>query len=262
MAVSNSETKPAGQAYFVSDGTPIENFEFLRPLCVARGRRYPLVVLPVNFMVCVSYFMELLYHATARLGYGVSPLLTRAEVYKVGVTHYFSISKAQEELGYRPAITSIDGANRIAKHYEENMPVGENFFEVPDLYWWILIITGLVMLGIVAYDPNCCSETSLMSGVKWLALTIFREQIVVQVVFWLAMAAHVGEAIYASNLAYHHCHNKWILWGIQTFITGFASLRLLLNHCKDAQQLRILNNETRQSTYNALSETDTNTAEE
>uniref|UniRef100_A0A803VMR4 Short chain dehydrogenase/reductase family 42E, member 1 n=1 Tax=Ficedula albicollis TaxID=59894 RepID=A0A803VMR4_FICAL len=67
----------AGQAYFISDGRPVNNFEFFRPL--VEGRVY-------NFQ----------------------PLLTRTEVYKTGVTHYFSMEKARKELGYEPQQYSLD----------------------------------------------------------------------------------------------------------------------------------------------------------
>jgi hypothetical protein len=35
----------------------------------------------------------------------------------VGVTHYFSIEKAKQRLGYRPACTSAAGSEEMAAHY-------------------------------------------------------------------------------------------------------------------------------------------------
>lgn len=41
------------------------------------------------------------YFILGRL-YNFQPFLTRTEVYKTGVTHYFSLEKAKKELGYEP----------------------------------------------------------------------------------------------------------------------------------------------------------------
>lgn len=79
--------------YFISDGTPIDNFEFFRYLCEARMRAYPNIVLSLQFMLFVGYLYEKLY-----LNFKLDPLLTRTEVLKVGNSHYFSIEKAKREV--------------------------------------------------------------------------------------------------------------------------------------------------------------------
>ena len=108
---------PAGRAYFISDGTPISNFEFLRPLCSARGCNFPTITLPVSIAVLLAAICEDFYRITKALCLPISPFLTRAEVYKVGVTHFFSIAKAQKELNYRPTISSQEGAELVANYY-------------------------------------------------------------------------------------------------------------------------------------------------
>lgn len=96
LNTTDTTTVPYGQAYFISDGTPVSNFHFLKPLCEARKRVFPSTVIPTSFMLAVSHVMESLYFGLKWLSGGrirLVPVLTRAEVLKVGVTHYFSIGK-------------------------------------------------------------------------------------------------------------------------------------------------------------------------
>ncbi|TRY90140.1 hypothetical protein DNTS_033333 [Danionella cerebrum] len=92
----------AGQAYFVSDGRPVNNFEFFRPLVEGLGYSFPNVRLPLWLIYFFAFLTELIHNLVGQV-YNFQPLLTRTEVYKTGVTHYFSLRKAREELGYEPA---------------------------------------------------------------------------------------------------------------------------------------------------------------
>eukprot|EP00062_Callorhinchus_milii_P005156 gi/632944337/ref/XP_007887454.1/ PREDICTED: short-chain dehydrogenase/reductase family 42E member 1 isoform X1 [Callorhinchus milii] len=96
----------AGQAYFISDGKPVNNFEFLRPLVEGLGYRYPTVRLPLALIYFFAFLTEMV-HSLVSPVYNFQPLLTRTEVYKTGVTHYFSMEKARRELGYRPLEFSL-----------------------------------------------------------------------------------------------------------------------------------------------------------
>ncbi|KAB5574695.1 hypothetical protein PHYPO_G00211970 [Pangasianodon hypophthalmus] len=93
--------RAAGQAYFISDGRPINNFEFFRPLVEGLGYSFPKLRLPLSLVYFFAFLTEIVHGAIGRV-YNFQPLLTRAEVYKTGVTHYFSMEKAKAELGYNP----------------------------------------------------------------------------------------------------------------------------------------------------------------
>ncbi|KAL7978966.1 hypothetical protein Chor_001269 [Crotalus horridus] len=96
----------AGQAYFISDGKPVNNFEFFRPLVEGLGYTYPSLRLPLSLVYFFAFVTELVHFALGRL-YNFQPLLTRTEVYKTGVTHFFSLAKARRELGYEPGHYSL-----------------------------------------------------------------------------------------------------------------------------------------------------------
>lgn len=89
----------SGQPYFISDGRPVNNFEFLRPLVEGLGYTFPSVRLPLTLIYCFAFLMEMAHFIVHRL-YNFQPFLTCTEVYKTGVTHYFSLEKAKKELGY------------------------------------------------------------------------------------------------------------------------------------------------------------------
>ncbi|XP_062860951.1 short-chain dehydrogenase/reductase family 42E member 1 [Trichomycterus rosablanca] len=93
--------RAAGQAYFISDGRPVNNFEFFRPLVEGLGYSFPHLRLPVSLIYFFAFLTEMVHRVVGRV-YDFQPLLTRAEVYKTGVTHYFSMDKARAELGYDP----------------------------------------------------------------------------------------------------------------------------------------------------------------
>lgn len=99
--------RSAGQAYFISDGRPVNNFEFFRPLIEGLGYSYPKLRLPISLIYFFAFLTEMVHHLIGPW-YNFQPLLTRTEVYKTGVTHYFSMSKAKAELGYEPQEHSLD----------------------------------------------------------------------------------------------------------------------------------------------------------
>ncbi|XP_070820319.1 short-chain dehydrogenase/reductase family 42E member 1 isoform X2 [Chaetodon trifascialis] len=104
---SEQQHRSAGQAYFISDGRPVNNFEFFRPLVEGLGYPFPKLRLPLALIYFFAFLTEMIHHLIGPF-YNFQPLLTRTEVYKTGVTHYFSMAKAKAELGYEPQEHSLD----------------------------------------------------------------------------------------------------------------------------------------------------------
>ncbi|XP_077419127.1 short-chain dehydrogenase/reductase family 42E member 1 [Vanacampus margaritifer] len=99
--------RAAGQAYFISDSRPVNNFEFFRPLVEGLGYPFPTLRLPVTLVYFAAFLIETVHRLVAPL-YDFQPLLTRTEVYKTGVTHYFSMAKAEAQLGFQPKEYDLD----------------------------------------------------------------------------------------------------------------------------------------------------------
>lgn len=240
VACKDAESVPAGHVYSISDGSPVENFEFLRPLCEARGKSYPQIVLPTGLMLGVAQALEILYYVSNALGWPIEPFLTRAEVFKVGVSHYFSIAKARRELGYQPLINSEQGAQKLARRFRQSLS-NENYFDLPSAPWWVSILLGMGFLGLVAYSEpgSAVMRLPVVAQVNWLGLTIFRSQRNLQYVFVAAVATHFFEACAAVWLAtVEGCKNTWPAWWLQTFILGYPSMQLLYRRRKLLQKGR------------------------
>lgn len=125
IELSNDEFKQnrdivGGQAYFVSDCDPINNFEFFRPLIEGLGYSYPKFAVPRNIMMFVAWNIEWVHRMVHRI-YNFQPL-TRTEINKVSVTHYFKPDKARNELGYEPFITTEEGMRRVVEHINKYYP--------------------------------------------------------------------------------------------------------------------------------------------
>ncbi len=107
LAARALHEKPAlvsGEAYFITDGEPMDPTDWFRPLVEGLGHRMPRLRLPVKVMYGLGYACE----CASAIGIA-SPLLTRLEVLKVTRRHSFRIDKAREHLGYAPRIRSREG---------------------------------------------------------------------------------------------------------------------------------------------------------
>jgi 3beta-hydroxy-delta5-steroid dehydrogenase/steroid delta-isomerase len=91
-----------GQAYFINDGEPINMFEFSRPVVEACGQPWP------RFWVSgrlVKFVMAVWQWFHFRFGLP-KPLLEPLAVERLYLDNYFSIAKAQRDLGYQPLFTT------------------------------------------------------------------------------------------------------------------------------------------------------------
>jgi len=91
-----------GQAYFINDGEPINMFEFSRPVVDACGQPWPNLRVPgrlVWFVMAVWQWFHFRFGAP-------KPLLEPLAVERLYLDNYFSITKAQRDLGYQPLFTT------------------------------------------------------------------------------------------------------------------------------------------------------------
>jgi 3beta-hydroxy-delta5-steroid dehydrogenase/steroid delta-isomerase len=94
-------TAPA-QAYFINDGEPVNMFEFSRPVVEACGQPWPKFRVPGRL---VWFVMRVWQWFHFRFGLP-KPLLEPLAVERLYLDNYFSIAKAQRDLGYQPLFTT------------------------------------------------------------------------------------------------------------------------------------------------------------
>jgi nucleoside-diphosphate-sugar epimerase len=100
----------AGQVYHLTDGEEITARDAFCALAAALGVPPPRFSLPFPAV----YFLAALLECTARLRKSASsPALTRYGVRLVACDSRYDISKARGELGFRPALTFLQGINTL-----------------------------------------------------------------------------------------------------------------------------------------------------
>ena len=102
-----------GQAYFINDGEPINMFEFSRPVVEACGQPWPKLWVSgrlVKFVMAVWQWLHFCFGLP-------KPLLEPLAVERLYLDNYFSIAKAQRDLGYQPLFTTERAMTECLPYY-------------------------------------------------------------------------------------------------------------------------------------------------
>lgn len=111
LDVLNPDAACAGRAYYISNDEPIPMGALLNRILEAGG------LPPVSRSVppTVAYFagatLEKVYGA---LGKKEEPIMTRFVARQLATAHWFNISGAKRDLGYRPSVNMDEGMRRLA----------------------------------------------------------------------------------------------------------------------------------------------------
>ena len=135
----------AGNAYFISDGEEaiINNFDFFGQLATGLGYSGPVVSIPIWIVYFCALLMEILHHYI----HGFEPLLTRAEVLKSGVCHWFRIEKARRDLLYQPKKYSFV---QVLEQFEGHSKSSSSSIHEKFLYFcWKSIVYIMVMIALL-----------------------------------------------------------------------------------------------------------------
>jgi 3beta-hydroxy-delta5-steroid dehydrogenase/steroid delta-isomerase len=104
-----------GQAYFINDGDPVNMFEFTRPVVEACGEKLPTLRISGRLVLAVMTLWQRLHF---RFGLPKPPLEPLA-VERIYLDNYFSIAKAERDLGYRPLFTTEQAMADCLPYYVE-----------------------------------------------------------------------------------------------------------------------------------------------
>ncbi|KAJ8772645.1 hypothetical protein K2173_027822 [Erythroxylum novogranatense] len=210
----------AGQPYFISDGYPVNSFDFLQPLLRSLEYDLPKASVSVHFALILGRIFWIFYtilYPWLNQWWIPRPLILPAEVYKVGVTHYFSFLKAKQELGYVPMVSPQDGMAATISYWQEQK---SKTIDGPTIYTWIFAIGGMFILFCAGFLP----DIGPVPLFRAIGLFFLRSMGAIRTVFLLGAAAHVIEAVYAWHLA-----KEWILLTLED---GFGNVLLLDSfHC-------------------------------
>jgi 3beta-hydroxy-delta5-steroid dehydrogenase/steroid delta-isomerase len=205
-----------GQAYFITDGHPINYFDFFRPLVEAMGFEFPKAKIPASLLYRTMAVWEFLHWAIKI----PPPPLTRLEVRKITVSHYSRIEKAKRDFGWTPKV-SVEEAQAKCIEYCKEILEKRQSVDRPHWGWWVAILSGMACLGALAFDARAHALWSE-------AVTTWTPRWLLQGVFVWAVSLHVYKGMKAVRLAERAgLHATSMGWGWQTVALGFASLSLL-----------------------------------
>ncbi|GAA5824472.1 hypothetical protein JCM10212_003545 [Sporobolomyces blumeae] len=112
-----ADLRVAGQAFFVTNGSPVPFWDFPRAVWAAYNRHEPSYVVPLPAAVGLMF---------AGIGevvagwMGKTPNLTRGKVVYSTVNRYYNIERARRVLGYEPIVGLEEGIKRAVAWYKEN----------------------------------------------------------------------------------------------------------------------------------------------
>ena len=104
-----------GEAYFITDGHPINYFDFFRPLVEEMGFEFPKRKIPAWLLHGTMSVWEFLHWAIKI----APPPLTRLEVRKITVSHYSRIEKAKRDFGWTPRVSVEEARAKCALYCKE-----------------------------------------------------------------------------------------------------------------------------------------------
>jgi len=104
-----------GQAYFINDGDPVNMFDFARPVIEAVGHPFPTISVPAAAAKLAMQAWQFLHF---RFGIKEPPLPPLA-IERIALDNYFSIAKAQRELGYEPLYTTARAMQECLPYYKQ-----------------------------------------------------------------------------------------------------------------------------------------------
>jgi len=103
----------AGQASFITQGEPVKIWDFVNAILEGLGK--PAIARKISFTKAyrAGAVMELSYKL-ARIR--SEPPMTRFLALQLAMPHYFNISKARNELGYTPNVTTEEGLEKLFEY--------------------------------------------------------------------------------------------------------------------------------------------------
>ena len=103
----------AGKVYFIAQGEPVDLWEMINWLLAAAGAPTVQRSIPRGVALALAWGFESVHRLLHRPG---EPRLTRFVVQELSTSHWFDLSAARRDLGYRPLVSLAEGLRRLREH--------------------------------------------------------------------------------------------------------------------------------------------------
>ena len=108
--------RAAGNAYFISQGEPVECWTWINEILALAG--LPPLTRRISFRKAwaAGHVLEWIWRCLGRTD---EPRMTRFLAAQLALPHYFDISAARRDFGYRPRVSAAEGMERLKKWLAE-----------------------------------------------------------------------------------------------------------------------------------------------
>jgi nucleoside-diphosphate-sugar epimerase len=105
-----------GRAYFISQGEPVRCWQWIDEILALAGLPPVRKSISLSAAWKVGTVFETTYKLLRLKG---EPPMTRFLAAQLATSHYFNITRAREDLGYKPDISTAEGLQRLAAELAE-----------------------------------------------------------------------------------------------------------------------------------------------
>jgi nucleoside-diphosphate-sugar epimerase len=107
--------KPAGNAYFITNGEPMPISEITNKLIATAGCDPVTATIPLGVAKALGFVFEKLYKTFKLKG---EPPITRWVAGELSTAHWFNIEKAKNDFSYVPEVSIEEGLKRLTEYYK------------------------------------------------------------------------------------------------------------------------------------------------
>jgi nucleoside-diphosphate-sugar epimerase len=106
------DSPACGKAYFLSQGEPVNCWEFINQILVLAGLPAVQKKISLRSAYAAGSVLEMVWRLLRRTD---EPRMTRFLAAQLGTSHYFDISAARRDFGYSPQISTAEGLRRLGE---------------------------------------------------------------------------------------------------------------------------------------------------
>jgi nucleoside-diphosphate-sugar epimerase len=114
----------SGKIYFLSQDEPVLAWDMINAFLKAAGCSPVKKIVPFRIAWLSGALLEFIYKTFRLSG---EPYITRFMAEAVSQTHWFNISAAKKDLGYKPRLTTAEGLKRLEDWLRSNPVQGANY---------------------------------------------------------------------------------------------------------------------------------------
>jgi nucleoside-diphosphate-sugar epimerase len=111
---------PAGKAYFISQGDPVNCWQWIDEILAIAGLPAVQGAIPLGAAWYLGSMLESIYALMRLAG---EPRMTRFLAAQLGTSHYFNIANARRDFGYHPTVSKAEGMRHLEEALRRESPV-------------------------------------------------------------------------------------------------------------------------------------------